>query len=77
MEIPVQDIAAVAKHGSPGMLHAAGRIFGLGQAEQQALVRGRLPRWLLFTVGIGGGVLLGIYADRRWPQQTRKLMGGR
>jgi len=64
----------VAANGSPAILSGVGRLFGLGQVEQQALVQTGIPRLAILAFGIGFGVLAGIYAEREWPQHTRKMM---
>ena len=75
------DASAIAKllssahQGSPQLVHYAGRVFGLGAAERNAIRQGQFPRWALFLVGAAGGFMLGVYAHRRWPGQTGKLIG--
>lgn len=75
------DVGSIAKmvnaahQGSPQILHAAGRVFGLGEAERNAIRNGDFPRWALALVGAAGGFMLGVYAHNRWPKQTGKLIG--
>lgn len=60
-------LQAVATRGAPAVLQAAGRLAGLGTAEQDALVGGRVPFWLLLGVGLAAGWFLGAQAQsRRW-----------
>lgn len=73
-------IASVVKNvgnqGSPDLLQATGRLFGLGEAEQTALFRGGIPRWAILGLGIAAGVFVGVYAHRRWPEYAGKIVGG-
>lgn len=55
----------MAQHGSPVLLNAIGRVFGLGQDEQTALLGGRVPGWLLLAVGLAAGILGGAALERR------------
>ena len=75
--IPIEQLAEVAKHGSPAMLSAVGRLFGLGQGEQQALVNGKFPAWSVLLVGLAGGFVVGAYAYRKWPSAMGKVVGGK
>lgn len=65
-----------AKNGSPHLLRLAGRAFGLGEAEQTALVQGKLPFWLWITVGLAGGVLVGVQIQKHWPSKAKIIGGG-
>lgn len=76
MNFPIDTIANVAQNGSPVLLEAAGRVFGLGTDEQTALARGALPGWAILGIGLVAGVALGVYAHRTWPQQAGKIIGG-
>lgn len=75
----IQTYANIAKQGSPALLSFVGRAFGLGQAEQQALVAGKFPTWMWILLGVGAGTAVGVYAQKRWPQHVGKVlkMGGR
>ncbi len=68
------DIRHVAENGSPIGLSAVGRILGLGQAEQAALGSGQIPWWLWTTIGIAGGVFVGVQLHKRWPSMLPKAM---
>lgn len=77
MDLPVDQIAQAARQGSPTALHAFGRMFGLGQAERQALFRGDgIPGWALLGIGLLGGTLAGMALAKKWPRQTDKILGG-
>lgn len=60
-------VARVAKHGSPEMLHAAGRCLGLGQAERNAIKRDGVPRWVLMLLAASAGLLAGAAVESRVP----------
>jgi hypothetical protein len=62
------------KDGSPGLLTAVGRVFGLGQAEQNALVSKGVPGWLWLVGGLGVGVVVGIQVQSRWPRRVPKVL---
>ena len=68
------EIQKLAVQGSPKLLNAVGRVFGLGQAEQQALSQGKFPVWFWITSGLIVGAGLGIYVERTWPG---KVFGGK
>jgi len=57
-------MAAIAKNGSPLLLNAVGRAFGLGTDEQQALVTGQIPWWLIGVVGVAVGAFACYQADK-------------
>lgn len=65
----------IAQDGSPQLLYAAGRVFGLGAAERTALVEGAVPRWAIGVLGLSVGVVIGVAIHRRWPKQSDKLIG--
>ncbi len=74
--VPYGQVAHAAEHGSPAVLAAAGRFLGLGQAERAALANGRVPGWLLVTLGVGAGVVLGVRAYKKWPRKFPKVISG-
>jgi|GEM_PF-2340943 len=78
MQIPLEavgQLGSVAKNGSPLLVNSLGRLFGLGQEEQQALVKGEFPRWAVFALGIGAGVIAGVLVQRKFPSQVSKVFG--
>lgn len=58
---------SATQNGSPDLLAAVGRAFGLGQAEQKALAKNGVPSWVLLVLGVGGGVVLGVYLQKKHP----------
>lgn len=75
MDVPVVQIAQAMQGGSPALLEAVGRLVGLGQAEQEALLRGGFPRWSLFLMALAAGAVAGAMAQQRYPEITAKLIG--
>jgi hypothetical protein len=71
-----QQIMGATKDGSPFLLEAVGRLCGLGDAERNALARAGIPSVVWGVAGVAGGVFLGAYLYRKYPQQMRKLVGG-
>lgn len=66
-------LMGMAESGNPAVLKAAGRLFGFGQAEQQALVTGSVSKWTVFGIAIVAGTIFGIYAQRTWPNYAAKI----
>ena len=73
--LPVAEIAKAAQNGSPMLLQAVGRAFGLGEQERAAL-GGGLPGWFWMILGVAGGVVVGVQIHKRWPDKIPKVLGG-
>jgi hypothetical protein len=56
-----------------GTIVSMGRLAGLGEPEQQALVQGQIPWWSIAAVSLVGGVALGVWLQRRWPQHVGQV----
>lgn len=71
--------AELAKNGSPMLLQAVGRIFGLGEAERRALGQdgGGVPWWFWTVCGLGAGFVAGVRVYRRWPREVPVLIKGK
>jgi hypothetical protein len=65
-----------ASSGSPAIVEAIGRLYGLAQAERDALSKGAVPGWLLAAVGLGVGVAIGARLHKAWPQKMKWIAGG-
>lgn len=61
----------VRELATPETLKVAGRLFGIGDPQAQALQQGRVPAWFWVVVGVAGGVYLGIQAQRRYPAKVQ------
>ncbi len=70
----LQSMASVAQSGSPMLLSAVGRVFGLGADEQAALGVGKVPWWLWASVGVAAGVVVGAQVHKRWPDVLPQMM---
>lgn len=75
MQIPAEAVMYAAQNGSPALISSVGRLFGLGEEEQSALVRGEVPRWAVFALGIVAGAAVGVFVQRKYPDQVSKLVG--
>jgi hypothetical protein len=74
------DAAQVAESGSPVLLSAVGRAFGLGPAERDALGavgKGSLPAWFWVTVGLLAGFVAGARVHKKWPDKVPELVKGK
>ncbi len=67
-------VLELAEQGSPQILYAAGRVFGLGAAERDALAKRTFPAWAVGVLGVSVGILAGAAIQRRWPGKL--LPGG-
>lgn len=76
VDIPYEQVVELAQNGSPLLVRSAGRLLGLGAAEQQALTTTGIPRWAVLTVGLGLGFFVGAWAYRRYPKPLARLVGG-
>lgn len=74
--INMAQVAQVAQHGSPGLLAAVGRLYGLGQAERNALAKTGVPGWALLGLGVAAGFVIGARVQKRWPDKVPELIGG-
>jgi hypothetical protein len=69
------EVRELATKGSPRLLSMVGRAFGLGEAEQRALVNGRFPTWFWIGSGVALGLVAGLYVERQWPGKIFKTKG--
>lgn len=68
MNLDPNNVAAIqqlATRGTPVVLEAVGRLAGLGQAEQGALLEGKVPFWLLLAIGVTAGWAIGVQSQKR------------
>jgi hypothetical protein len=73
------DMERIARNGSPLLLQAIGRAFGLGPAERAALGRngaGGIPTWSWVAIAIAAGFVAGARVQKRWPEKVPKLIQG-
>ncbi len=72
-----QQVRSFTSEGSPLLLRAAGRVFGMGQAEQQALMTGQIPWWVPTLAALAVGVVVGSRVQRKYPKALPALVSGR
>jgi hypothetical protein len=65
-----------AQAGSPLILQAVGRAFGLAEPEMTALKKGNLGGWFWLVLGLGVGVVVGARAYKAWPARFPKWVVG-
>lgn len=70
-------VQQVAQQGTPLLVHAAGRLMGLGEGEQAALKQGRVPWWLWAAGGIALGFYAGVHAYKRYPEHVPEFVKGK
>ena len=75
MQIPAEAVMHAATNGSPVLISSVGRLFGLGEEEQNALLKGEVPRWAIFALGIAAGAAVGVFVQRKFPEHVRKVVG--
>jgi len=77
--IDYAQVAKVAKDGSPMLLHAIGRLYGIGPSERAAFGADGMgvPGWAWGTLVFVAGVTVGIRAYRKWPNTVPKIISGR
>lgn len=76
--IPYGQVARVAKDGSPLLLQALGRLYGIGPAERQALGADGtgVPTWAVAILALGVGVVVGARVQKQYPQYVPNMIGG-
>lgn len=59
---------------SPNTLKVAGRFLGIGDAEANALMSGKVPAWFWVVLGVAGGTYIGVQLQRKHPEKVRKVL---
>jgi len=74
----VAQLAEVAKNGSPLLLQAVGRVFGIGPSERQALgaTGFGVPTWTWLLLGLGAGIVAGVRLQKSYSKYIPKLVSG-
>lgn len=77
-KIDYGQVAQVAQHGSPVIMQAVGRVFGLGPEERMALAGDGfgVPTWAWVVLGAGAGFIVGVRVYKKWPRSMPKLIAG-
>lgn len=71
-------VASVARDGSPLLLQALGRLYGIGPTERRALGSNGtgVPTWAWVTLALGAGVIAGTRIQKAFPQYVPNLIAG-
>jgi hypothetical protein len=71
-------VAKVARDGSPLLLQALGRLYGIGPRERSAFgsTGGGVPTWAWVVLAAGAGVVVGTRLQKRYPQYIPNLIAG-
>lgn len=75
----VKDVSHVAQHGSPALLQAVGRVFGIGPNERAAAFGENgsgVPGWAWGMLALGAGIVIGARIQRRWPDKLPEIIRG-
>lgn len=73
------ELASIAQNGSPLLVNAVGRVFGIGPAERRALGRagaGGVPSWAWAGLAFVAGAVVGVRVYKRWPEHVPTLVQG-
>jgi hypothetical protein len=76
-QVSYADAIQIAREGSPILLGAVGRLFGLGTVERQALSQGRIPWWTWLVAGTAVGVVVGIRVDKKYAAKLPEWIRGK
>ncbi len=75
IDVPNEQLVGLVRDGSPFLLGSLGRLFGLGQSEQGALVRGEVPRYAVLGLGLVVGFAVGVLIYHHYPETMSKAVG--
>lgn len=76
--IPYDQVAKIAKDGSPLLLQALGRLYGLGPRERRAFGQngGGVPGWAWATLALVAGAVIGVKVQKHYPQYVPEIIVG-
>lgn len=76
--IDYAQVARVAQDGSPLLLQALGRLYGIGPSERHAFgANGSgVPTWAWSVLALGAGVVIGVRVQKMYPQFVPNLIAG-
>lgn len=71
-------VAKIAQNGSPMLLSALGRMFGLGPSERAAFGQNGsgVPSWAWGVLALSAGVVIGARVQKSYPNKVPKLISG-
>jgi hypothetical protein len=67
----------VANEGSPFILNAVGRVFGLGQEESSYLLKDGIPTWTWVVIALGAGFFAGVRVHKHYPNKIPRIIRGK
>jgi hypothetical protein len=73
----VLSMAGAVSNGSPALIHAVGRMYGLGQAEREQLSVYGIPGWVWGVALISAGVIIGVRVQKNWPDKVPSIIQGK
>lgn len=77
VQLTPEQLAALVQNGSPMLLQAVGRAFGLGAEERSAIASGSmLPKWFWVAVAGAAGVVVGVRVYKAWPEKVPSFIAG-
>jgi hypothetical protein len=77
--LSLSDVERISREGSPVLLQALGRLYGLGPAERAALGQngsGGVPAWAWVAIGLAAGFVAGARVQKRWPDKLPPIVRG-
>lgn len=71
-------VAMAAKEGSPLLLRALGRLYGLGPSERAAFGQNGsgVPTWAVTALALGVGLVVGTRIQKHYPQYVPNIVSG-
>lgn len=71
-------VAQVARDGSPLLLQALGRLYGLGPSERAAFGQngGGVPTWTWGLLALTVGVFVGARIQKAYPRRMPRIISG-
>ncbi len=71
------ELAKAATQGSPLLLNAVGRLYGLGAEERASLFGDGIPTWTWVTAGLLAGFVVGVRVYKAYPGKVPGIIKGK
>ena len=71
------ELAKAATQGSPLLLNAVGRIYGLGAEERASLFGSGIPGWTWGVAALAVGFVVGVRVYKAYPSKVPALIKGK
>ena len=75
--IDYTEIAKAATQGSPLLLNAVGRIYGLGAEERASLFGEGIPGWTWAVAALAVGFVVGVRIHKSYPTKIPEIIRGK